>query len=78
MAEEDYNVEAEVKLFLTEHYLRRLSAIELTELFTTISNQFTLHLSDCKDVEILKSLQTYLRLITDEIKAREYPGAPGT
>jgi hypothetical protein len=58
---------------LTLSYLQKLTTQELTELFTSISNQFTLRLEDCRDVEDLKGLQTYLHLISDEIKLRDVP-----
>jgi hypothetical protein len=62
---------------LTLSYLQKLSTKELTELFSSISNQFTLRLEDCKNLQDLKSLQTYLHLISNEIKLRDVPQRNG-
>ena len=56
---------------LTKTYLKKLSPKELTELFTSISNQFTARLNDCKEIDDLKSLQNYLHMINTEIAERE-------
>jgi hypothetical protein len=56
---------------LTETYLKKLSPRELTELFTSISHQFTSRLNDCKEIDELESLQNYLHMINAEIAERE-------
>jgi len=61
---------------LTLAYVQKLSTKELIELFKTISSQFTARLQDCKDIEELKALQTYLHLINSEIKLRDTPQDP--
>lgn len=58
---------------LTQSYLQKLSNKELTELFVSISAQFTTRLTNCKDVDELKSLQDYLYFISGEIKLRDLP-----
>jgi hypothetical protein len=55
---------------LTLSYIQKLSTQELTQLFASISKQFTSRLDDCKEVEDLKTLQAYLHLIGDEISLR--------
>lgn len=58
---------------MTLSYLQKLSNKELTELFVSISSQFSSRLVDCDNIEDLKSLQTYLHIITAEIKLRDLP-----
>ena len=58
---------------LKKSYLKKLTHKELAELFTTISNQFTARLKDCKEIDDLKTLKDYLHLITAEIKERDNP-----
>jgi hypothetical protein len=55
---------------LTLSYIQKLSSEELTQLFTSISKQFASRLDDCKEVKDLKTLQTYLHLIGEEISLR--------
>ena len=55
---------------LTQNYLQQLSARELLEQFNDISHQFSARLN-YMDIEDLKKLQYYLRLISAELKDRE-------
>jgi hypothetical protein len=55
---------------LTLSYIQKLPIQELTQLFASISKQFASRLDDCKEVEDLKTLQTYLHLLGEEISVR--------
>lgn len=55
---------------LTQNYLQQLSARELLEQFNDISHQFSARLNYL-DIDDLKKLQYYLRLISAELKGRE-------
>lgn len=55
---------------LTQNYLQQLSARELLEQFNDISHQFSARLN-YMDIDDLKKLQYYLRLIAAELKVRE-------
>ncbi|RYF88895.1 MAG: hypothetical protein EOO00_10615 [Chitinophagaceae bacterium] len=64
------NATSSVVLGLTQNYLQQLSPGELIDQFNELSHQFSARL-DYMDIDDLKKLQYYLRLISAELKARE-------
>ncbi len=64
------NATSSVVLGLTQNYLQQLSPSELIDQFNDLSHQFSARL-DNMDIDDLKKLQYYLRLISAELKARE-------
>lgn len=55
---------------LTRNYLHQLSPKELLQQFLEISHQFSARL-DVTEIDELKKLQYYLRLIAAELRVRE-------
>ena len=67
---EPVNLPPEEVLELTQNYLQQISAKELLEQFMEMSHRFSSHLGDM-DLDELKKLQAYLRLIAAELKVRQ-------
>lgn len=67
---ETVNLAPEGVLEITQNYLQQISARELLEQFLEMSHRFSSHLGDM-DLDELKKLQSYLRLIAAELKVRE-------
>lgn len=57
-------------LEMTQNYLHQLSPGELLQQFLDLSHQFSSKL-DITEIDELKKLQYYLRLIAAELKMRE-------
>lgn len=67
---ETVNVAPDRVLGITQSYLQQLTAKELLEQFLEISHQFSARLNHL-ELDELKKLQAYLRLIAAELKVRE-------
>jgi hypothetical protein len=51
--------------------IQNMEVPQLQQLFYIVADEFTKLLTDCKDIENLKELQSYMRSIAAEIKRRQ-------
>jgi hypothetical protein len=69
MPENTIAEKVEGKLMLPR--VQDLAVPQLQDLFVILSKEFTNLLSNCKDVDKLKELQTYLRSVATEIQRKQ-------
>ena len=65
------NIPHDVDVNNIQPLIETLSTKDLQELFIDISQKFTSKLDDGRQINELKRLQTYLRMIASEINSRE-------
>ena len=65
------NIPHDVDVNNIQPLIETLSTKDLQELFIDISQKFTSKLDDGRQIDELKRLQTYLRMIATEINSRE-------
>jgi hypothetical protein len=65
------NIPQHVDVNNIQPLIETLSTKDLQVLFIDISQKFTSTLDDCRQINELKRLQTYLRMIAAEINLRE-------